>query len=280
MEKEIEQINKKMQQGYSALSNNKYDKCFEIWLETWKLVAMFMNNQEIKSISQFDSNYKLTQYLYNWATDFIEVLQNCREYKECILFCEWLIPLYMKNDKNVSFAKITRAEAYFNINKIEEGEKYFKLLTDENPKDVWAWINWSDQYHLHNDSIKDYKKSEDILLQALKIDGIEEITIIYERLADLYRESNNTEKLDNAEKLDNIKSILKKESLNRRPVGIYDGEKALAKGNIQENIPYGFGSYNDILPDTDTIVKSMKIGRNELCPCASGKKYKKCCLGK
>ena len=24
----------------------------------------------------------------------------------------------------------------------------------------------------------------------------------------------------------------------------------------------------------------MKIGRNELCPCGSGKKYKKCCLRK
>jgi hypothetical protein len=24
----------------------------------------------------------------------------------------------------------------------------------------------------------------------------------------------------------------------------------------------------------------MKIGRNSLCPCGSGKKYKKCCLGK
>ena len=24
----------------------------------------------------------------------------------------------------------------------------------------------------------------------------------------------------------------------------------------------------------------MKIGRNELCPCGSGKKYKKCCLSK
>ncbi len=24
----------------------------------------------------------------------------------------------------------------------------------------------------------------------------------------------------------------------------------------------------------------VKIGRNELCPCGSGKKYKKCCLDK
>jgi uncharacterized protein YecA (UPF0149 family) len=27
-----------------------------------------------------------------------------------------------------------------------------------------------------------------------------------------------------------------------------------------------------------TIVKEKKIGRNEPCPCGSGKKYKRCCL--
>ena len=27
-----------------------------------------------------------------------------------------------------------------------------------------------------------------------------------------------------------------------------------------------------------TIVKDKKVGRNEPCPCGSGKKYKKCCI--
>lgn len=31
---------------------------------------------------------------------------------------------------------------------------------------------------------------------------------------------------------------------------------------------------------TKTIVKGDKIGRNDPCPCGSGKKYKKCCLNK
>lgn len=31
---------------------------------------------------------------------------------------------------------------------------------------------------------------------------------------------------------------------------------------------------------TKTIVKGEKIGRNDPCPCGSGKKYKKCCLNK
>ncbi|BCO09158.1 hypothetical protein GF1_15340 [Desulfolithobacter dissulfuricans] len=32
-------------------------------------------------------------------------------------------------------------------------------------------------------------------------------------------------------------------------------------------------------PD-QTPNKSKKVGRNESCPCGSGKKYKKCCLNK
>ncbi len=34
---------------------------------------------------------------------------------------------------------------------------------------------------------------------------------------------------------------------------------------------------NDFLERNFTVVRSRKIGRNELCPCGSGKKYKNCC---
>ncbi len=35
----------------------------------------------------------------------------------------------------------------------------------------------------------------------------------------------------------------------------------------------------NFLPDlnTSTVMKGKKVGRNEPCPCGSGKKYKKCC---
>jgi preprotein translocase subunit SecA len=32
--------------------------------------------------------------------------------------------------------------------------------------------------------------------------------------------------------------------------------------------------------DSVVIVKKVKIGRNDPCPCGSGKKYKKCCMSK
>lgn len=34
----------------------------------------------------------------------------------------------------------------------------------------------------------------------------------------------------------------------------------------------------EFLPPLNTAVKSKKVGRNEPCPCGSGKKFKKCCL--
>lgn len=34
------------------------------------------------------------------------------------------------------------------------------------------------------------------------------------------------------------------------------------------------------LPNKPLEVKKKKVGRNDPCPCGSGKKYKKCCLGK
>jgi hypothetical protein len=52
---------------------------------------------------------------------------------------------------------------------------------------------------------------------------------------------------------------------------------------------YGLEQWNDLLPEarrkelyleqkkSNTVVKGKKVGRNDPCPCGSGKKYKKCC---
>jgi preprotein translocase subunit SecA len=51
----------------------------------------------------------------------------------------------------------------------------------------------------------------------------------------------------------------------------------LEKPNMRPlpKVPFDFNATNVI--DMKT---RKKIGRNDPCPCGSGKKYKKCCLGK
>jgi uncharacterized protein YecA (UPF0149 family) len=39
-----------------------------------------------------------------------------------------------------------------------------------------------------------------------------------------------------------------------------------------------FDDWNFPYKQLEPIIAGPKIGRNEPCPCGSGKKYKKCCL--
>jgi len=53
-----------------------------------------------------------------------------------------------------------------------------------------------------------------------------------------------------------------------------------ASGKISSNVsPFTSLSLNILVfpLSSASVVKSEDVGRNELCPCGSGKKYKKCC---
>jgi preprotein translocase subunit SecA len=39
----------------------------------------------------------------------------------------------------------------------------------------------------------------------------------------------------------------------------------------------GVGSQGNAKPKTAPVADGKKVGRNDLCPCGSGKKYKHCC---
>lgn len=63
-----------------------------------------------------------------------------------------------------------------------------------------------------------------------------------------------------------------------------DVVKELVKTNdYSQRIKRHYKLYKEALKTlsfVSTPARVEKIGRNELCPCGSGKKYKKCCLGK
>jgi len=44
--------------------------------------------------------------------------------------------------------------------------------------------------------------------------------------------------------------------------------------------PEDLGDIEQALEPSAPVVAAPKIGRNELCPCSSGKKFKKCCGGR
>lgn len=89
-----------------------------------------------------------------------------------------------------------------------------------------------------------------------------------------------------------LKSELDLESLTEESKVDLDVDLSTLYYNMLENKAewlYTLPMWEDVLSESErneiikrqrksrTVVKERKIGRNELCPCGSGKKYKKCC---
>lgn len=64
------------------------------------------------------------------------------------------------------------------------------------------------------------------------------------------------------------------EELNKASINQHKGDNAIVSGGIAN-----IAATQKHIPKTRPIVRDYKkIGRNEPCPCGSGKKYKNCCL--
>jgi len=49
---------------------------------------------------------------------------------------------------------------------------------------------------------------------------------------------------------------------------------------LEPDKPENISDIEKLLNPSSPVKVALKIGRNEPCPCGSGKKYKKCCIGK
>jgi uncharacterized protein YecA (UPF0149 family) len=48
-------------------------------------------------------------------------------------------------------------------------------------------------------------------------------------------------------------------------------------GIVENTRHFKYRGHKESELKTQTVVKEVKVGRNDPCPCGSGKKYKKCC---
>lgn len=138
---------------------------------------------------------------------------------------------------------------YFNMEK----EVYIKLLSD--PSNIWEG------------TVEDLAKKAEMELSYFVgfLDGIDESLV----------KSNDVE---NVEKESRVSLEFDKEKLYYNMVG--------AKADWL----YELAEWDELLPEdrkrelyleqrkSGTVVNEKKVGRNEPCPCGSGKKYKQCCI--
>jgi len=136
------------------------------------------------------------------------------------------------------------AESYNELGETGKAEALFREWLKLDPRWGWGWIGWSDCHWFTRAERKDLKRSEQILREGLAIADVRDRADVVKRLADLCREQGRDEEAKEF----------------RRPLSELSNIPAMLR---RTSSPVTTGA--------------AKAGRNDPCPCGSGKKFKKCC---
>lgn len=234
--------------GYDYLMERNAVNACDAWLDAWVGIKAAIIEAQVSNIGELQTKYNWTQFLSNYIQDLEAELHNAgisnKEYfQKRIIYCEEMLEL-CGEDEGLLVENTRRAiaDSHYCLGEKEKCDELYSRWLEDNPDWGWGYIGWANCYWF--DRSKDplnIEKAAEILKRALSRKSINDRADVLERAIDLY------EKLGEQEEA----AILKKEA------------KAFAKQNPLKGI--------------NTPIRSEKVGRNDPCPCGSGKKYKKCC---
>ena len=238
----FEMIDDGMQAGYELMEKGQSKAACEAWVKVWRDVKRLADKFDLSSIATFDKRFKGTQCVFNWCQDLEQELWN-----------EGL------DDEGLMLERISLCEDLLQMIKKDDD------LTRENSRRAIA------QSHFH---LGDKDRADGLFREWLKDDptwgwGWIGWSTCYElratphhsleRAHEIYMEGLAVPRLrDRDDLVDRLQCLC--EDMGR-PVPPVVAEFIVKPA-----------------PVTHPIM-TKKVGRNEPCPCGSGKKFKKCCGG-
>ena len=248
----FEVLDDKIQAGYQARKIAGPVIACRIWLDAWSDVVRICNKNGIRSIREFDERFGGSQSLFNWIQDLEDELRSGgvfdrRLLEERVSLCEEAQRRFEpQDDLTTGNRRRALAESYFELGQKAKTDALFRGWLEADPQWGWGWIGWSDAYRFTKTEFGDLNRSEQLLREGLSIAGVRNYPDIAERLADLLH------------------------SVGRAHEAKEFGQQAQTPTSARVEQP----------PDNRHIEvagKAPKVGRNDPCPCGSGRKFKKCC---
>jgi tetratricopeptide (TPR) repeat protein len=281
----FEMMDDKMQAGYDLTVTGEVAAACRIWLEAWNDILHLLDKASLQSIAEFDDRFRGTQSLFNWIQDLESELWNAgledqQFLKARIAICEEGLKRFAIDDELMrQNRRRALAKSHYELGETGKSDALYREWLYTDPQWGWGWIGWSDCYQFTRTELKDLHKTEELLQEGLSIPGVRDFQYLTERLANLYQEQGRGDKaaqiLQQAEiLLPAIKpgAEILSDNHSRRPepyVNSRDDELWLSQMPKQaELLP---------IPYSPVTGGRHKIGRNQPCPCGSGRKFKKCC---
>jgi len=247
------QINDLIGKGYKSLDDYDSKVACDCWLAAWNEALKLMDSEGIAGIDELEGLYDWEQYLSNWVQDLDTELHNAglddlEYFRKRIHYCEEMLKAYPEKKADTLLIENTRqsiAESYYELGYTDRCDNLFEELMKSDPQWGWGWIGWSACYW-RDRHCKNIEKGQSILERGLAVGEVRDRDDLLDYASELYTETKQTDK---AAKV--------------------DAELRELKSKQQAMVPK--------LAGRNQPVHVVKTGRNEPCPCGSGKKYKKCC---
>ena len=171
------------------------------------------------------------------------------------------------------------AESYYELGETGKAEALYRDWLHADPRWGWGWIGWSDCYRFTRTERRDWNRCEQILREGLSIADVRDRADIADRLADACEEQGRDEEAAelrrqakrSAATVEVSQSVSSAGKVLRQKTQVNIGGAGLPLSEMSNMAAMLRGT------SAPTPVRQQKVGRNEPCPCGSGKKFKKCC---
>ncbi len=148
-------------------------------------------------------------------------------------------------------------------------EPIISKATDLNKKNDWC-VGFMKGIHYWNKSPEDFEIHASVQYSIIAILASDKAKETIEMMGLGINDDNITDAIDHA-----LITVYEELQLTQEEIEAYhQPDSAFLLDNPAED--YGYPTINT----TPYIREGKKVGRNEPCPCGSGKKYKKCCINR
>jgi hypothetical protein len=282
----MEMVDDKMQAGYAALEAGDTLQACRQWLEAWRGILDILDRAGIGSLDEFDERFGGSQSAFNWVQDLEMELHNAgleqpEFFRERISLCEMLLDRFSDGTLPMDNFKVALAQSHFELGDRTTGDRLFRDWLQEEPQWGSGWISWSDCHGLFAKAEhKDATRAEQILQQGLASPDVENRTGILERLQLLYEDTGRDSEAAGIRREIEQSRRANAASVRFAPnlMQVKQARDVGEGGLPPEDMPNRAEASQSVRAAAGgSSAAKQKVGRNDACPCGSGKKFKKCC---
>jgi tetratricopeptide (TPR) repeat protein len=277
----FEGLDDKMQAGYELRDSGDAAATCRVWLGAWNDVLQIFDKAGIESIGEFDYLFNGTEAIYNWIQDLEDELLNAglkdRIFlAERVAVCEEGLKRFEENgDLTTENRRRYLAESYFEMGETRKADTLFQEWLKADPHWGFGWIGWSDCYRFTRNGQLDMNRAEELLREGLAIPEVRDRRDLVDRLSGLYEELGRSDEAAAVERhADSIRTTheidRERHLMRHKTTMIFGGD-----GLPIDELPKAGDGLRKLV--SGRAVAGRKVGRNQPCPCGSGKKFKKCC---